>query len=39
MFRLRREPLRDVGDWITRHQQFWTGAVDQLEALLGKDRS
>lgn len=39
MFRLRREPLRDVGDWVTRHQEFWTGAVDQLEALLEGGRS
>jgi DNA-binding transcriptional ArsR family regulator len=33
-FRLRRKPLQDVGDWIARHQEFWTGAVDQLEHLL-----
>lgn len=33
-FRLRREPLERAGDWIERHQAFWTGAVDQLEQLL-----
>lgn len=33
-FRLRRKPLQDAGDWIARHQAFWTGAVDQLERLL-----
>jgi DNA-binding transcriptional ArsR family regulator len=33
-FRLRRQPLQEAGDWITRHQAFWTGAVDQLEKLL-----
>jgi DNA-binding transcriptional ArsR family regulator len=33
-FRLRRKPLQEVGDWITRHQQFWTGAVEQLDQLL-----
>jgi DNA-binding transcriptional ArsR family regulator len=33
-FRLRREPLADAGGWITRHQAFWTGAVDQLERML-----
>jgi DNA-binding transcriptional ArsR family regulator len=33
-FRLRREPLADAGGWIARHQAFWTGAVDQLEAML-----
>jgi len=33
-FRLRRKPLQDVGDWISRHQEFWTGAVDQLDRLL-----
>ena len=33
-FRLRRKPLQEAGDWINRHQEFWTGAVDQLERLL-----
>jgi DNA-binding transcriptional ArsR family regulator len=33
-FRLRREALEQAGDWIQRHQAFWTGAVDQLEQLL-----
>lgn len=33
-FRLRREALQHAGDWIQRHQAFWTGAVDQLEQLL-----
>ena len=33
-FRLRRKPLKEAGDWINRHQEFWTGAVDQLERLL-----
>ena len=36
-FRLRRKSLQEVGDWIARHQQLWTGAVDQLEALLKED--
>lgn len=33
-FRLRREALEQAGDWIQRHQAFWSGAVDQLEKLL-----
>lgn len=33
-FRLRPRSLRDAGDWIRRHHEFWTGAVDQLEQLL-----
>jgi DNA-binding transcriptional ArsR family regulator len=33
-FRLRRKPLQEAGEWIRRHQEFWTGAVDQLERLL-----
>ena len=33
-FRLRRKALQEAGDWIRRHQEFWTGAVDQLERLL-----
>lgn len=35
-FRLRRRPLRQAQDWLARHQTFWTGAVDQLEALLAE---
>jgi DNA-binding transcriptional ArsR family regulator len=38
-FRLRRKPLREAGDWINRHQEFWTGAVDQLERLLKENES
>jgi DNA-binding transcriptional ArsR family regulator len=33
-FRLCRGPLAEAGEWIGRHQAFWTGAVDQLERLL-----
>ena len=33
-FRLRRQPLKMAGNWIYRHQEFWTGAVDQLERML-----
>lgn len=33
-FRLRRRSLRQAEDWIHRHQEFWTGAVNQLERLL-----
>ena len=33
-FRLRPRPLQEAGDWIQRHQEFWTAAVDQLERLL-----
>jgi DNA-binding transcriptional ArsR family regulator len=33
-FRLRRGALQQAGEWIRRHQEFWTGAVDQLEQLL-----
>lgn len=36
-FRLRRESLREVGDWVARHQRFWTAAVDQLEKVLEED--
>jgi DNA-binding transcriptional ArsR family regulator len=35
-FRLRPRPLEDAGDWIARHQAFWTGAMDQLERLLSE---
>lgn len=37
-FRLRRKQLQLAGDWINRHQQFWTGAVDQLERLLAEKK-
>lgn len=33
-FRLRQEPLSEVERWIVRQQEFWTGAVDQLDRLL-----
>ena len=33
-FRLRREALQEANGWLTRHQAFWTGALDQLEQLL-----
>jgi DNA-binding transcriptional ArsR family regulator len=33
-FRLRQKPLRQAERWIARQQQFWTGAVDQLDRLL-----
>lgn len=36
-FRLRRRSLQAAGAWISRHQAFWTGAVDQLERLLAED--
>ncbi len=35
-FRLRRKPLQDAERWITRHQAFWTGAVEQLDRLLSE---
>jgi DNA-binding transcriptional ArsR family regulator len=35
-FRLRRQSLRQAQDWLARHQTFWTGAVDRLEALLAE---
>ena len=33
-FRLRRRALKQAGDWVERHQAFWTGAVERLEELL-----
>jgi DNA-binding transcriptional ArsR family regulator len=33
-FRLRQKPLKAAERWIQRQQDFWTGAVDQLERLL-----
>jgi DNA-binding transcriptional ArsR family regulator len=33
-FRLRQRPLKEADNWITRHQAFWNGAVDQLDRLL-----
>ena len=38
-FRLRRQSLRQAQDWLERHQTFWTGAVDRLEALLAESSS
>jgi hypothetical protein len=36
LFRLRQKPLQEAAAWIDRHQRFWNGAIDQLEALLNK---
>ena len=36
-FQLRRKPLRDAETWLSRHQRFWNGAVDRLEAFLGDE--
>jgi DNA-binding transcriptional ArsR family regulator len=33
-FRLRQKPLREAERWIVRQQEFWTGAIDQLDRLL-----
>jgi DNA-binding transcriptional ArsR family regulator len=33
-FRLQPKGLREATRWLTRHQAFWDGAVDQLERLL-----
>jgi DNA-binding transcriptional ArsR family regulator len=35
-FRLQPKGLREATRWLTRHQAFWEGAVDQLERLLGQ---
>jgi DNA-binding transcriptional ArsR family regulator len=37
-FRLRQQPLQEVGDWVARHQAFWTAAVDQLERFLEEEQ-
>ncbi len=36
-FRLRQKPLADAEAWLTRHQAFWTGAIDQLDRLLKEE--
>jgi DNA-binding transcriptional ArsR family regulator len=35
-FALRRKPLRDAEQWLSRHQAFWGGAVAQLDRLLSE---
>jgi DNA-binding transcriptional ArsR family regulator len=36
-FRLQPKGLREAARWLTRHQAFWEGAVDQLERLLHEE--
>jgi len=36
-FRLQPAGLREATRWLTRHQAFWEGAVDQLEQLLMRE--
>ena len=33
-FRLQPKGLREATRWLSRHQAFWQGAIDQLERLL-----
>src|SRR5690242_3979852 len=35
-FRLQPKGLHEATRWLTRHQAFWEGAVDQLERLLSR---
>ena len=35
-FRLRPKYLGEAGDWIRRHEEFWRGAMDQLEQLIAE---
>lgn len=37
LFRLRQKALQEAGTWIERNQQFWHGALDQLETLLERN--
>jgi len=34
-FRLHAKGLHEATRWLTRHQAFWEGAMDQLEQLFG----
>ena len=36
-FSLRPKSLHQAGKWITTHEAFWMGAVDQLERMLGRE--
>jgi DNA-binding transcriptional ArsR family regulator len=38
-FRLQSQGLREATGWLTRHQAFWDGAIDQLEELLAQERA
>jgi DNA-binding transcriptional ArsR family regulator len=35
-FRLRDKALDEARSWIARHQQFWEGAMDQLDRLVAE---
>jgi DNA-binding transcriptional ArsR family regulator len=35
-FQLKKKPLEDAARWIVRYQQFWEGALRQLDQLLSK---
>ena len=37
MVRLRREALKPVESWITRHHRHWSDALDRLAALAAAD--
>ena len=37
-FRLQRKSLAEAQGWIARQQQFWEGAVEQLDQLLSEHK-
>lgn len=36
-YRLRPEPLREVGDWIGRYERFWSAKLDALGRYLEEE--
>lgn len=36
-YRLRPEPLREVGDWIARYERFWSDKLDALGRYLEEE--
>ena len=33
-FEITTAPLREVVDWVTRHEEFWRGSLNRLESLV-----
>jgi len=37
IYRVRREALRELAEWVERHRRFWDASLDRLEKVLLAD--
>ena len=39
LYHLNAAPLREIGDWVSYYDQFWTQQIDHLKELLEKENA